>query len=233
MLCPEYSHEWGWRDLARSDKVALGAVFVTVALAAVIFLAGGANLFTGPYQGDVSTPIQRSREAYQLGVQATQLLTVVWRSHQLLSWKWWVNLGLSIIPWLVWLRLRPKASTHRLLYVALIFMIISSFLDLFGVSYGLWRYHVEVIPTLPTNLPWNYTLYPVAGMLFFQLLPGASTYLKALLFGCIAALIVEPLFVWLQFYEPVRWSTLYSLPLHAATYLIAHWFGMRSEFRPL
>ena len=44
----------------------------------------------------------------------------LWVSDMVFEWHWWVNLGLSILPWLLWIRFRKKDSTHRLLYAGFV-----------------------------------------------------------------------------------------------------------------
>lgn len=177
--------------------------------------------------------MQRSQESYDRHEEATWELVDAWLDHQVFSWQWWFNVGLTIIPWLVWAWLRPRGSTDRLLYVGFYYIILSCFLDFFGVSYGFWRYHVEVIPSIPSYIPWDFTMYPVAGMLLLQYQPRLTPYLKALLFACAASLAVEPLFTWMMMYEPVNWSVFLSLPIHYVSYLGGHWFSTRSGFAPL
>jgi hypothetical protein len=208
-------------------------VLVTVLIAVGFYLMGGPHAFGGPFPPGANGAVRESIKAYDLDEQATRQLIHAWLVSQLFTWKWWSNVGLAVIPWVVWAFVRRRASTHRLLYVGLVILTVGSYLDFFGVTYGFWRYHIEIVPTMPSYLPWDFTMYPVGAMLFFQYAPELSAYLKALLFACISALVTEPLFTLLQFYEPVKWSVVYSLPLHFLTYLVGHWFGTRMAFAPL
>lgn len=201
--------------------------------AAGIYGISGPSSFGGPFEEYRSEGLRHSEEAYRMTQEANRDLIDAWLDHQLFSWAWWLNVGLTTLPWLLWAWLRPRESTHRVLYIGVVLIVIASYLDFLGVTYGLWRYHIEIIPTIPSFLPWDFCMYPVAGMFFFMYEPRLSKYLKALLFACSGALIVEPIFILLQFYEPVNWSVLYSLPIHFVNYLIADWIGTRTEFKPL
>ncbi|MGM0875044.1 MAG: CBO0543 family protein [Bacillota bacterium] len=75
--------------------------------------------------------------------------------------KWWLGVGLPIIPWLLWFKFRKKESSDRLLYVGYFVILISSWLDIMGVALGWWFYKSKVIPVIPTYIPWDITLMPV------------------------------------------------------------------------
>lgn len=219
--------------MERARRVVWIGIFLTVVVAAGFYFIAGPGSFAGPYQRVEDEALRHSQEAYDQHVAANNRLVDAWLDHQVFSWKWWVNTGLTVFPWVFWFFIRRKESTHRLLYGALVMIFLASYMDYLGVTYGFWRYHVEVVPSIPSYIPWDFALYPVAWMLYFQFYPGLSPYLKALLFACVAALVVEPCFICLKFYEPVNWHTVYSLPIHFLNYLIGHWFASRTEFRPI
>jgi hypothetical protein len=213
--------------------MALIGIAITVMVAVGFFLVGGWQSFGGPYPDRGDESLQRSEQAYERTEKANQDLVEAWVNYQLFSWKWWLNVGMATIPWAVWWLLRRKKSTHRLLYVGFVLIILASYMDFLGVTYGFWRYHIEVIPSIPSYIPWDFSMYPVAGMLFLQYEPRLSKHLKALLFACVSALAIEPVFIWLRFYEPIHWSVFYSLPIHYVIYLVAHWFSTHTEFKLL
>jgi hypothetical protein len=68
---------------------------------------------------------------------------------------WWFGVFLSIVPWIAWFAFRKKQSTDRLLYAGFFVMVISLVLDVLGDQFGLWHYRFNVIPVLPTYLPWD------------------------------------------------------------------------------
>lgn len=70
----------------------------------------------------------------------------IWIQYEFLSWQWLLLVLLSIIPWLVWWKLRKKESTSRLLYGAFFVMWFSMLLDSFGTELGLWDYRYEILP---------------------------------------------------------------------------------------
>lgn len=213
--------------------VVISGILLSLIIGAAFYFIGGPHFFSGPFEVSADETIKMSRAAYERAENANQDLVAIWVDRQFLSWRWWVSLALQVLPWLVWAWVRPKASTHRLLYLGSVLVIISCYLDFMGATLGLWRYHMEIIPSIPSFFPWDFALYPVAGMLIFQHRPFVSKYVKAALFASIASFVCEPLFTWAEFYEPTNWSSFYSWPVHYVNYLIADWVGRRTDFQPL
>lgn len=170
---------------------------------------------------------------YELVEQAREIKTMLWLDHVVFTWRWWIGVGLAIIPWIIWIVLRKRESTNRLLFVGLFVILISSYLDFLGIQLGLWRYKFEDLPTIPSYIPWDVSVLPVTVMLFIQYKPRLSPVFKALVFAALASFIGEPLIVWLEIYEPVRWSSLYSFPIYTVIYLISHYLSKRENFKPI
>ncbi|WCK53567.1 hypothetical protein PP175_19850 [Aneurinibacillus sp. Ricciae_BoGa-3] len=154
----------------------------------------------------------------------------IWRDHILFSWEWWVCLLLTIVPWMAWVKFRKKESSDRLLYAGFFVLIISSYLNFLGISYGLWWYLVDVIPTVPSFVVWDCSVLPVMSMLFLQYKPEYSPYIKALLFSLFNSFVAETIFRWIGFYEPKNWNSLYSFPLYYLIYMMADYLSRRNAF---
>ncbi|MFD2703647.1 CBO0543 family protein [Paenibacillus shunpengii] len=122
-------------------------------------------------------------QAYQLIVEAHRNMTEIWRNHVLFTRQWWLGVGLSICPWLIWIGIRDQRATGQFLLSGFTIIIVSSWLDQLGISMGLWHYHWEVIPFMPANFPWNFSLLPVTVMFLNQYKPEVNPLIKALLFG--------------------------------------------------
>lgn len=220
--------------MERARRFVWYGILITVIIGAGFFLFHGWKAFAGPYDKESETTAQRvSAEAYRRTERANAELLRDWRRHQVFTGAWWINVALTLCPWLIWGRVRPKKSTYRLLFTGAVMIVLSSYQDFIGVTFGFWRYHIQIVPSIPSYFPWDFTLYPVSAMLFVQTEPRLSMYFKGVLFACVASFVVEPTFILLEYYEPVRWSAFYSLPIHYANYLVAHWAGTRSEFQPL
>jgi len=157
----------------------------------------------------------------------------VWLQNVVFTWQWWLGLSLTVLPWLFWIFLRKKRSTHRLLYAGFFAMFISSWFDFIGVALGLWHYNYDVLPMVPSYLPWDFALIPVNIMFMIQFKPNSNRYIKALIFAGGSAFIGEPIFTWLKTYNPEHWKFIYSFPILFVIYLIADFIAKRDEFDKL
>lgn len=157
----------------------------------------------------------------------------IWADHVVFSGLWWMGVGLSIIPWIIWFVIRKKESTDRLFYVGFYVMTLSVVLDILGDQMGLWHYRFNVIPVLPTYFPWDVTLMPVMIMILIQVKPNMNPWLKAIFFAVITSYLAEPFFDWLEVYEPIQWRFSYSVPIQLAIYMSAHYLSKRDKFAKL
>lgn len=108
-------------------------------------------------------------ESYKMLSKINNDILHVWITDIVFSWAWWLGIVLSILPWAVWIKIRDKKNTTRLLFIGLVVMLVTSTMDNIGLSFGLWHYHWKVTPTYNAFLPWNYTLLPVSIMLILQI----------------------------------------------------------------
>jgi len=157
----------------------------------------------------------------------------IWLQHVLFSGLWWLGVGLSIIPWMIWFIFRPKDSTDRILYVGFFVMGIALALDVFGDQFGFWHYRYNVIPIVPTYFPWDITLMPVSVMILLQIKAKTNPLLKALCFGLVSGYLAEPFFHWVGIYVPTHWRYTYSVPIQMVIYLTSHYFSRRTKFSML
>jgi xanthine/uracil permease len=134
---------------------------------------------------------------------------------------------LTVVPWILWLFFRKKESTYRLLASGLIVMLISSWLDFVGIALGLWHYNFDVLPLLPSYLPWDFTLIPVIIMFLIQFKPRSNPFIKALIFAGGSAFIGEPFFESIKTYTPENWKYIYSFPFLFCIYLLGHFISCR------
>ncbi|MFD2970589.1 hypothetical protein [Peribacillus deserti] len=74
-----------------------------------------------------------------------------WEQEVLFTWQWWLGIGLTIIPWIIWLIYRKKDSSGRLLYSGTFVALLSVTLDNIGVQLSLWNYLKA--PAIPAYFP--------------------------------------------------------------------------------
>src|SRR4051812_47438726 len=105
----------------------------------------------------------------------------IWSDYVLFSGFWWLGVGLSVIPWIIWYVFRQKNSMDRILYAGFFVMIISLALDILGDQFSLWHYRYNVLPIVPTYFPWDITLMPVSVMILLQVKANGNPFIKAIL----------------------------------------------------
>ncbi|OLS41132.1 CBO0543 family protein [Bacillus sp. MRMR6] len=157
----------------------------------------------------------------------------IWFEHVLFTGLWWMGVGLSTIPWVLWFIFRKKESTDRLLYAGFYVMTISLILDVLGDQLGFWHYRFNVMPILPTYFPWDITLMPVAILFLLQVKPNINPWIKAVFFALITSYLAEPFFHWIDVYAPMAWKYTYSVPIQIFIYMTAHYLSSRNQFAPL
>ena len=158
-------------------------------------------------------------EAYKMIAKENNEIVRVWFTQVIFSWRWWISIALSILPWFIWVKVRDKKDKFRLLFIGLIVMLTTVSLDNLGIAFGLWYYAWKPLPISNSFFPWNYTLFPVGIMLMLQIKPQISAYIKAVFFSFVCSFIGEPFFSWLNMYHMTKWENWYSFIIYIPLYL--------------
>jgi len=159
-------------------------------------------------------------EVYKVVANNNRNLHNLWINHIVFTWRWWLGVFLTFIPWFIWIKVRNKKETIRLLFTGLVVAITTNVLDLAGICYGLWYYDYKVTPMTVIYVPWDFALFPVAIMLLIQFKPKVSPLIKAIGFGLICGFVFEPLFAWMDVYVYTNWKHWYSFVIYTLLYLI-------------
>ena len=157
-------------------------------------------------------------EAYKMIANGNSIVVNVWET-ELFSLRWWFGVTLSILPWIIWVKIRDKKKTVRTLFVGLMAMLLSVTMDNLGLIYGLWHYQYKVTPCCAAFFPFNFSLFPVGVMLILQFNPQISPYIKALVFALFSAFIFEPFFIWMKMYHLIHYKCWYSVFIYIPLYL--------------
>jgi hypothetical protein len=165
-------------------------------------------------------------ELHQIHVDFYRL----WASEVLLTWRWWIALGLIIIPWGVWFLVRKKESADRLLHAGFFVMLVSSSQDMIGIALGLWSYPVNVFPLMPEFIPFDISALPVATMLFIQFLPKLRPFYKAVIYSACGSFIFQPVMKFVGLYDNLGWKNYYSFPILIAIYLAANYISNKDRY---
>ena len=148
------------------------------------------------------------------------------------SWQWWLGILLSVAPWVLWLLLRKRDSTWRLLGAAFLVMTVSIFFDTAGVVAGLWSYPVKLapIPLFSGTFPWDYSVIPVSAMLWLQIRPGANPFAKAAVYAAAIAFVFHPLAALLGYVKEKPWVLILYVPFFFILYLLSHVYVSKIRF---
>ncbi len=177
--------------------------------------------------------LQELSRIYDMIAQASFDMQNYWLHNVLFHWRWWLSLGLTIVPWIIWILLRKKPSTARLMFAGATVMVLSSLLETIGVSRGYWWYGPKSIPIPTTNLMWSYSLMPVTIMFVLQYKPHIKPLIKAVLYSAVACYVGMPIFSFLSLYVQKHWSLFYSFVITIVIYLVADFVAKRSTFAKL
>ncbi|MGS2780453.1 CBO0543 family protein [Robertmurraya sp. GLU-23] len=158
---------------------------------------------------------------------------IYWCEKTLWHSKFWILLILAILPWLFWFLFRKRGSEARLLLSGGFVAIISSWFDFLGISLGIWSYNAMLLPTIPSFLPWDFSLLPVITMFWLQYKPSLNLYFKAIVYSGLTAFLGEPLSEWIGLYNPNTWSPFYSFPIYFLIYLVAYRISKTIKFNYL
>lgn len=170
---------------------------------------------------------------HDIVTQAYSVIISQWYNNCFLTWQWWLCVALFIIPWAVWIKYRKKESTGRLLLAGFVVIAISTHLDTIGVLLGIWSYNIDIILLFPCLIIFDLSLLPVSTMFLLQYKPNANPLIKAVIYSIIASFIMQPLFTWLEFYNPQNWKHYYSLPIFILLYLLANYCVTNDKFNKL
>jgi PAS domain S-box-containing protein len=165
-------------------------------------------------------------EGYKLIHFGNEMNLDFWLNHVLFSWKWWMVVGLTILPWVLFFYFFKKEKRKQYFISALILMISSSFLDIAGLSYDLWRYYVKAVPVMGGFFPWNFSIIPFFYMISFEIFPEWPKVVKAIMVALLFAYIGEPIMDYIGFTSHHDWKHSYSIPFYFALYLIAYYGGV-------
>jgi len=156
-----------------------------------------------------------------------------WIHNTVFHWDFNLSVFFTVFPWILWLKLKKKDSTYRLLLSGLFVGLVSTLLDFWGTVYGLWYYTGKIIPSMPSYIPWDLCLLPIMAMLFLQFKPETSPMLKAFIYAFVSAFAGEPLMLWIGLYVITKWSIFYSFPIYFLLYLAAHKLSRVKHFAEL
>lgn len=151
----------------------------------------------------------------QLRGQIHQLELQNWLHDDLHKWTWYLNLLLTLLPiYIIW-KVIDRRRLLELMTFGLFLAVVITLLDSLGLVLNLWDYPDSLLPIEPRLFPINLVGLPVFYMLAYQYFQSWSRFVVAsLALAALFAFAGEPLFIWLNLYDPIHWHPLFSLPIY-------------------
>jgi hypothetical protein len=196
---------------------------------------------------DISKVIEDVEKSSRTFQDAFKEMVRIWASDIVFTWRWWIEVGIAVLPWVFWFVFRKKEDTHRLLYGGFVMILLLCFFDMAGMCLGLWDYPFRVVPFIPQYFSWDFTAFPVIAMYTIQFDPLrlfrrsaaksvklrkalrtlSNPWVKGTLLSLIASFVVQPVAAALLLYDPKSWRHYYSLPMFLFIYMAGWWFYSR------
>lgn len=157
-----------------------------------------------------------------------QLKKELWLQQHFLSYQWWFLLFLSIIPWFIWLKIVDKNRIHEILSFGIIIAILSSTMDIIGISYQSWFYPIKLHWTFSSpTAPFDLSLLPVVFMICYQYGNQWKSFIIGVIILSSFFTLGEYIFKFMGIYKENTWKSYYSLPIYSANAIFARWIISR------
>lgn len=167
--------------------------------------------------GGAFEEIQKTRaKLHQLDLQH-------WKDESLYTWEWWLLIGLTIIPLIIWWKIVDKKRVYEIAFYGCMINIMAIIFDDFGTNLSWWAYPIKLIPTMPPLLTADSILVPIVLMIVYQLCSSTwkSLIIANLITAAFLAFVAEPVFIWIGYYHLYSWHLIYSFIFYNAASLIA------------
>ena len=137
-----------------------------------------------------------------------------WVSEEFLSFPWFFNAVFLLICYTVWIKLVNKQKVKDILLFGSFIAVAAAFIDVIGVTTGLWQYTTRLFPFSPALFPFDYTIVPVLYMLVLQYTSSWQNYLAgSLLASAITAFVINPVYVLVGILKYHKFNYLYMFLL--------------------
>lgn len=165
----------------------------------------------------------------ELRIKLRDANLLYWIHHDLFSFGWWIIVFLTVIPWIVWWKLVDKSKLIEIMLYGSLIIIVTTVLDVLGVTFVLWGYPTMLEPAVPPMTPANLSVFPVGYMLIYQYFPKWKKFLTAAtVMSFIFSFIGEPVLAWLNIYERNHWKSIYSFPIYIIIALLLKYIMERN-----
>lgn len=178
----------------------------------------------------MSNPYPSFKEVQMVRQKLKEISYQHWIHDDFLTWKWWLLMLLSIVPWIIWWKIADKKRLTDILLYGMLITIFCIILDNIGTDLIWWEYPDKLFQMIPPLIPADITLVPCLMMLVYQ---WTSTWKTFFLFNFFLSLVMaylgETFFIWLNLYKLNGWSLIYSLLFYNISGLVARWIVLKTK----
>lgn len=163
------------------------------------------------------------QKAQQVREELHQLNVRQWYLDSFLTWEWWLLVGLTIVPLVIWWKMLDKNKAYEIAFYGCMINIMAVILDDIGTNLSWWSYPIKLIPVVPPLLTADSILVPIFFMIIYQFFSSSlkRLYISNVITACFIAFVSEPLFIWLHYYKLNDWKLIYSFLFYLTSTSIA------------
>jgi hypothetical protein len=147
-----------------------------------------------------------------------------WFNSVVFSYQWWILVGLTMIPYIVWWKVVDRKRFFEIATYGLLIMMLSGLLDAIGVETDAWDYKYDLVPLLDVFIVYDISVLPVSYMLIYQYFYTWQSFAIAhAVLAVVFAFLSEPLLTWLDIYQPIAWNHTYSAVGYFCLAMLVRW----------
>jgi hypothetical protein len=153
--------------------------------------------------------IDLKNELYHLSIQH-------WLNYEFLTWRWFLKIFIIAFLIFIFYKFIDRKRIFEIVAYGTFIALISTILDIIGTYLVFWEYPVRVLPIEFSEIH-DIFLIPIIYMLAYQYFIKWKSFIIAnTILAIFASFVIEPLFILLNFYKPIEWKHIYSVPLFLA-----------------
>lgn len=141
------------------------------------------------------------------------------------TWQFWVVLLILVVPLVILYFAIDRKNILLICFFGFANNLLSSYIDVMGIDYGLWAYPYQLLPFLP-SLSMDASVVPIYIMLVYQwtIKHNKNFYLYSFLASLLFGYGFTALTVWLGLFEMYKWMNYtYIFLSYFIQYILAYW----------
>jgi hypothetical protein len=167
-----------------------------------------------------------------VAVELQRLLTYLrineWLQEDLFHFRWFFLIGVFVFSAFLWWKLVDKSRLPEITLHAGLTAIITLILDEIGEELTLWEYPSDILAIFPPLSAVDLASLPMIYSLIYQYFTTWKSFFRAtLIMATIFCFILEPLLVWTDFYQVLKWKYYYGFPIYILMAIFIRWLVIK------